>query len=160
AELALAVDPTDVASWGLLIRSAARSRGPAAGLEAATRAVKAVGPRPTLVRAQAWLLAEVGRAPEGLTLLDREVQTPADPAWRRTLARVQVRAGNLPAARTQVERVLSGSPLDEEMLLLRSVVEAAGGHVETALQRLDEASRNVPKSQLLADLRNELQAAG
>ena len=160
AELAVAADPTDVASWGLLIRSTARSRGPAAGLEAATRAVKGVGPKPTLVRAQAWLLADVGRAQEGLSLLDREIQTSDDPAWRRTLARVQVRAGNLPAARAQVEGVLSGSPLDEEMLVLRSVVEAAGAHVDTALQRLEEASRNVPKGQLLADLQNELQAAG
>src|SRR5262249_9539444 len=74
AELALAADPTDVASWGLLIRSTARSRGPAAGLDAATRAVNGVGPKPTLVRAQAWLLAEVGRAPGGLTVLDREIQ--------------------------------------------------------------------------------------
>ena len=135
AELALAAEPTDVASWGLLIRSTARSRGPAAGLDAATRAMGSVGRKPALVRAQAWLLAEAGRTQEALTLLDQEMQAGDSAIWRRTLARVQARAGDLRAARTQVELVLSGSPLDEEMLGLRSVLDAAGGHVETALRR-------------------------
>ena len=135
AELALAAESTDVASWGLLIRSTARSRGPAAGLDAATRAMGSVGRKPALVRAQAWLLAEAGRTQEALTLLDQEMQAGDSAIWRRTLARVQARAGDLRAARTQVELVLSGSPLDEEMLGLRSVLDAAGGHVETALRR-------------------------
>jgi tetratricopeptide (TPR) repeat protein len=73
---------------------------------------------------------------------------------------VQARAGDLQAARTQVERVLSSAPLDEETLELRAALDAAGGHLETALRGLDEASRQVPRAQLLAELRSELQAAG
>jgi predicted Zn-dependent protease len=160
AELALAADPTDVASWGLLVLSTARSRGPAAGLEAVTRAIKSVGPKPPLVRAQAWLLADVGRAPEALTLLDQQIQTGDNPAWHRTLARVQARSGNLQAARTQVDLVLSRAPADEEMQGLRGVLDAAEGHVERAVANLEEASRRAPRAQLLADLRGELQAAG
>ena len=94
------------------------------------------------------------------TLLDQQIQTGDDVTWRRTLARVQARAGNLPAARTQVERVLSGAPLDEEMLALRSVLDAADGHADTALRSLEEATQRLPKGPLLAELRTELQAAG
>jgi predicted Zn-dependent protease len=160
AELAVGAEPGEVASWDLLVRSTARSKGPAAGLEAATRAVKSVGPKPILLRAQAWLLADSGRAPEALTLLDQQIQAGDDPAWRRTLARVQARAGNLPAARTQVERILSGAPLDEEMLALRSVLDAAEGHVDAAVRGLEDASQRLPRGPLLAELRSELQAAG
>jgi predicted Zn-dependent protease len=160
AELAVAAEPGDVASWALLVRSTARSKGPSAGLEAATRALKSVGPKPALLRAQAWLLADSGRAPEALTLLDQQIQNGDDVSWRRTLARVQARAGDLPAARTQVERILSGAPLDEEMLALRSVLDASEGHSETALRGLEEASQRLPKGPLLAELRTELQAAG
>jgi predicted Zn-dependent protease len=160
ADLALAAEPTDVPSWGLLIRSTARSRGAAAGLEAATRAMGSVGRKATLVRTQAWLLAEAGRPQEALTLLDQEMQSGDSAVWRPTLARVQARAGDLRAARTQVELVLSTSPLDEEMLGLRSVLDAAGGHVEAALRGLEEVRRQMPRAQLLADLRTELQAAG
>src|SRR4029453_2271918 len=143
-ELALAADPTDVASWGLLALSTARSRGPAAGLEAVTRAIKSVGPKPPLVRAQAWLLADVGRAPEALTLLDQQILTGDNPEWHRTLARVQARSGNLQAARTQVDLVLSGAPADEEMHALRGVLVAAEGHAESAVANLEEASRRAP----------------
>jgi predicted Zn-dependent protease len=122
--------------------------------------VKSVGPKPTLLRMQAWLLADAGRAPEALTLLDEQIQAGDDPAWRRTLARVQARAGDLPAARTQVERILSGAPLDEEMLALRSTLDVAEGRTETALRGLEEASQRLPKGPLLAELRAELQAAG
>jgi len=160
AELAIAAEPTDVASWALLIRSTAHARGTAAGLEAATRAIGSAGPKPPLVRVQSWLLADAGRSGEALTLLDQEIQSGDSPTLRRTLARVQARAGNLEAARTQAERVLSSAPLDEETLELRSALDAAGGHVEAALVGLDAASRQLPRASILAELRSELQAAG
>jgi predicted Zn-dependent protease len=160
AELALAADPVDVASWGLLVRSTAHSRGAAAGLEAVARAMKSVGPKPVLLRAQAWLLADAGRAPEALALLDQQIQAGDDPAWRRTLARVQARSGNIKAARTQMERILSGAPLDEEMLALRSILDAAEGQTETALKDLEDASQRLPGGRALSELRTELREAG
>src|SRR5678810_805614 len=59
SELAVAAEPTDVGSWGILIRSAARSRGTPAGLEASTRALAIAGRKPPLVRLHALSLIHI-----------------------------------------------------------------------------------------------------
>ena len=55
AQLAVAATPNDAGAWALLARSAARSQGTAAGIEAADRGIAAAGQDPALVKLRARL---------------------------------------------------------------------------------------------------------
>jgi predicted Zn-dependent protease len=70
AEAAVAAEPSDVASWAILIRSVARSGGASAGIEAAKRGVEAAGRHPALLLPWAASLAEHARVEEAFRLLE------------------------------------------------------------------------------------------
>jgi len=163
AERALAEAPRDPASWGLLVRSAARSQGAAAGVEAAERGIAAIGREPVLVLPLASLMGERGRAREATKLLKEVVAMPggAGAAWnpKVAIARVELRAGDREAARKQLDDVLREQPADEEAIALRSVLDAAAGRLQPSLARLDAALQAAPKSRTLRDVRARLQAA-
>src|SRR5205085_5398611 len=163
AERALAEAPRDPASWGLLVRSAARSQGAVAGVEAAERGIAAIGREPVLVLPLASLMGERGRAREATKLLKEVVAMPggAGAAWnpKVAIARVELRAGDREAARKQLDDVLREQPADEEAIALRSVLDAAAGRLQPSLARLDAALQAAPKSRTLRDVRARLQAA-
>ena len=159
AEAAVAGAPRDPASWALLVRSAARSRGVDAGIEAARRGIAAVGQDPALVRLLAWLLAEQGHVGDAVAMLQEALRARGDPAERLTLARIALRANDPQAARKHLDELLAQRPADEEVLALRSVIDAAGGRVETTLALLAEAVQRLPRSRLLHELQASMNAA-
>ncbi len=159
AEAAVSGAPREPASWALLVRSAARSRGVAAGIEAARRGIAAVGPDPVLVRPLAWLLAEQGHVGDAVAMLREALRVHGDPAERLTLARIELRANDAQAARKDLDELLAQRPADEEALALRSVIDAAGGRVETTLALLAEAVQRFPRSRLLHELQASMNAA-
>jgi tetratricopeptide (TPR) repeat protein len=159
AEAAVAEAPKDAASWGLLVRSASRSRGEDAGIEAARRGIAAIGQDPAVVHPLAWLLAERGRIHDAVEMLQEAIHAHADSTARLTLARVELRAGDPEGARKRLDAVLAESPVDEEALALRAVIDAASGRVEAALQQLEGALQLLPSSRLLHELQGGLQAA-
>ena len=132
AQAAVAEAPKDAASWGLLVRSAARSLGADAGIEAARRGVALVGEDPALLLPSASLLAERGRTRD---------------------------AGDREAARKQLDALLLKHPADEEALALRAVLDAKGGRVEASLAKVDAALELLPMSRTLRDVHARLQAA-
>ncbi len=87
AQAAVAGAPADVNSWVLLVRSAARSKGAAAGLERVKEAIAKVGAQPGLVSLRAGLMS-------GGTATDLG-PSPAPP--RRLRADAQTGRGNLGA---------------------------------------------------------------
>jgi tetratricopeptide (TPR) repeat protein len=159
AEAAVAEAPKDVASWGLLVRSAAHSRGVDAGIEAAKRGIAAIGHEPAVVCPLAWLLAERGRIHDAVEMLQEAISADPDSTARLTLARVELRAGDPEAARKRLDAVLAQRPTDEEALALRAVIDAARGRVEESIQQLDGRLQLLPRSRLLHETRNALQAA-
>jgi tetratricopeptide (TPR) repeat protein len=163
AEAAVAEAPKDVASWVLLVRSAARSLGTDAGIEAVSRGLAAVGKEPALLLSFAYLLAERDRTREAIKTLEEIVsdRTDSETAWSAgvALARVEVRAGDRDAARRRLDAVLLQRPVDEEALALRAVMDASGGRVDASLAQLDAALELLPMSRTLRDVYGRLQSA-
>jgi tetratricopeptide (TPR) repeat protein len=164
AEAAVAEEARkDAASWVLLVRSAARSQGTQAGIEAAERGIAAVGRDPALLQPLAYLLAGSGRTRDGVRILEQIIgaQSGSATAWNAqlTLARVELRAGNREAARRQLAALLLQRPGDEEALALGAVLDATGGRVEESVARLDAALQGLPKSRTLRDVHARLQSA-
>ncbi|MGZ6058238.1 MAG: tetratricopeptide repeat protein [Myxococcaceae bacterium] len=159
AEAAVAGAPKDAAAWALLVRSAARSRGVDAGIEAARRGIAAVGQAPAVVNPLAWLLAEQGHGPDAAAMLQEAIRVRGDPAARLTLARVELRENDPQAARRELDELLSQRPADEEALALHSIVDAAVGEVEPSLAQLSDAVQLLPRSRLLRELQASVNAA-
>ena len=163
AQAAVADAPKDVPSWGLLVRSAARSQGADAGIETANRGVAAAGQDPALLLPLASLLAERGRTRAASKLLEEIVSAHSGSAtgWNAqlALARVELRARDREAARKQIDAVLLQRPGDEEALALRAVVDATDGRAEESLVKVAEALERMPASRLLRDVRSRLQSA-
>ena len=88
AEAAVAAAPKDAAAWALLARSAARSQGTAAGLDAANRGIASAGRDPALLRVLARLSIDGGRAEEAVALLEEAKAGGAE------LARERLKAGD------------------------------------------------------------------
>jgi predicted Zn-dependent protease len=159
AEAAVAEAPGDAASWGLLVRSASRSRGADAGIKAARRGISAIGQEPAVVHPLAWLLAEQGRIHDAVEMLQEAISARADLTARLTLARVELRAGDREAARKHLDGLLAQRPADEEALALRAIIDAARGRVEESVQQLNDALQLLPRSRLLREIQGGLQAA-
>jgi tetratricopeptide (TPR) repeat protein len=161
AQVAVAATPRDAASWMMLVRSAARSQGTDAGIEAAERGVATVGQDPALLQPLAYLLAERGRTRGAIKILEEIARSGTDSAWsaQLTLARVKLRAGDREAARKVLDALLLQRPADEEALALRAVLDAAGGRVEASVAKLEAALKSLPMSRTLRDVHARLQSA-
>jgi cellulose synthase operon protein C len=163
AQAAVAQAPRDAASWGLLVRSMARLNGADAGIEAANRAIAAVGQDPALLLALSRLLSERGRTREAVKILKQVIGAASGAETARdaqlALAGITLQAGDRDAARKQLDALLLQRPADEEAIALRAVLEARGGDVEPSLAQLDAALELLPTSRTLRVVRARLQAA-
>jgi len=163
ARAAVEAAPKDVACWALLVRSAARSQGADAGIEAVNRGIAAVGQDPALLLPLASLLAERGSARDASNLLEEIVSahSGSGAAWNAQLGLVRVKllAGDREAVHKQLDALLLQRPADEEALALRAVLDAGGGRAEASLARLDAALELLPKSRTLRDAHARLQSA-
>lgn len=106
AEAAVAEAPKDAASWALLVRSTARSRGAKPGIEAANRGIAAVGRDPALLLPMASLLADLGRTREALSILEELAGASSE----------SDRAGNEQLARALRAAVESSGPIKPSLL--------------------------------------------
>ena len=151
------------AAWAMLVRSAARSRGPDAGIEAAERGIAAAGRDPGLLQPLAILWAERRRAPEAVRMLEEIIRGQGDSAAalsaQVTLARIRLRGGDRETARRALDTLLERHPAEEEALALRVALEASEGRIDASVSKLDAAVRLAPSSRALRELRARLQAA-
>jgi tetratricopeptide (TPR) repeat protein len=164
AQAAVAEAPRDLASWELLVRSAARSNGADAGIEAANRGMAAVGRDPALLLPWVRLASERGRTREAVKILEQLADAAAggsDSARNAqlALARIRLHAGHHDAARQQLDALLKQRPADEEAIALRAVMDARDGRVEPSLAQLDAALELLPTSRTLRVVHARLQAA-
>jgi len=162
AQAAVAEAPKHAGAWVLLARTAARSSGPDAGIEAANRGIAAVGQDPALLLPLARLLSERGRTLEAVKMLE-QIAVPTATASARNaqlaLAAIKLRGGDRDAARKQLDALLVQRPADEEALALRALIDARGGQVDPALAQLDAALELLPMSRNLRVVHARLQAA-
>jgi tetratricopeptide (TPR) repeat protein len=163
AQAAVAHGTADAEAWSMLVRSAARSQGAEAGIEAARRGLAAAGRDPALLLPLASLLAEAGRTLEATAVQDEigSAGGSSGHAWnvRLAIARGRLRAGDRDAAGKQLDALLQERPADEDALVLRALLEAERGRVEGALARLEEALASLPMSHALRDVLARLQSA-
>jgi predicted Zn-dependent protease len=163
AQAALAEAPKYAGAWVLLVRSAARSNGADAGIEAANRGIAAVGQDPALLLPLARLLSERGRTLEAVKILEQIAAAAGGSVSARdaqlALAGIKLRGGNRDAARKQLDALLVQRPADEEALALRALIDVRGGQVEPALAQLDAALELLPMSRNLRVVHARLQAS-
>lgn len=172
AQAAVQRRPTDPASWALLVRTAARSQGREAGLEAAGRGIAAVGEDPALVRLRDWLSSEraadaIGRelgpppvAParlraEALRNSDKlaalaQEHWPGRLAQMRQALEVQLRQKDWTAARRTVESAEHTYPDTAFAAFLAGIVELAQGNVDEAEKQLSASLAAAPRSPVIA----------
>ena len=91
AQAAVAAAPGTSASWALLVRSTARSRGAEAGIEEARRGLAAAGGGPAVGLPLAGLLTAAGRLQEASAVLEGMEPGQSDAAWSDRVARVRTR---------------------------------------------------------------------
>jgi tetratricopeptide (TPR) repeat protein len=163
AQAASAEAPKQARAWVLLVRSAARSNGADAGIEAANRGIAAVGQDPALLLPLARLLSERGRTFEAVKILEQIAAAAGGSVSARdaqlALAGIKLRGGNRDAARRQLDALLVQRPADEEALALRALIDVRDGQVEPALAQLDAALELLPMSRNLRVVHTRLQAA-
>jgi tetratricopeptide (TPR) repeat protein len=174
AQAAVQHRPQDAASWVLLVRTAARSQGTPAGVEAAARGVAAVGQDPALVRLRDWLSSERGTDPAALApelgpppvapgRVRAETQRNSDKLaalaqehWPGRLAQmrqaldVQLRQQDWTAARRTVESAGRSYPDSAFAAFLAGIVELAQGNTGEAERQLSASLAAAPRSPVIA----------
>jgi tetratricopeptide (TPR) repeat protein len=174
AQAAVEHAPRDAVAWALLVRTATRSQGSEAGIEAAGRGIAALGQDPALVRLRDWLSSERG---SDLATIARELGPPpvaavqaraeaqrssdklaaqAQEHWPGRLAQirqaleVQLRQQDWTAAGRTVESAKSTWPETAFASFLAGIVELAQGDAQEAEKQLSESLAAAPRSPVVA----------
>jgi predicted Zn-dependent protease len=163
ADAALAQAPNDGATWGLLVRSTARSQGRTAAIDVAERAVAAVGQHPALVALLASLRGaatnDLGPAPvppkrfraEALSAGGRSAAVgrehwPGRMAQMRQMLEVHMRQQNWTEGERVVESARQAYPGTAFAPFLAGIVQIAQGNTDAAEKHLLESLRAAPRS--------------
>ena len=113
--------------------------------------LKAVGTAPANEAArqlQASLLVAQNRIDEGLTFLQGELGSgETDTRTVLQLVQLQLRAGNIPAARQILDEALAQSPDDDSLLLSDASLKATEGDAAGAEEGLRAALNRLPRSE-------------